>query len=175
MVFRSDDNYRFFIRKTRKLVWPVCNILAWCLMPNHFHFLLQTTGKAADFIGEAHRPATQLLAKNLGTLLSSYTQAINKRHKRRGKLFAHNTKALQITHRGNAYLANCFHYIHRNPLEAGLVKKIEDWEYSSYRDHVGLRKGGMCNLELAREILDVPSLEPLPVDLEDMKGGALYR
>lgn len=155
-LFYNDSNYLFFVRKTRKLILPLCNILAWCLMPNHFHFLLQTSERATGYIGEAHRPTTQLLSKNFGTLLSSYTQAINKQYKRRGKLFAHNTKALQITHRGNAYLVNCFHYIHMNPVEAGLAMKPGDWKYSSFRDHAGLRKGSMCSLELVREILETP-------------------
>lgn len=154
-VFFSADNYLFFIGKTRKLIHPVCDILAWCLMPNHFHFLIQTSGMASNYTKEKHRPSTQVLSKNFGTLLSSYTQAINKRHKRRGKLFSHNTKAKQITHRGNSYIINCFHYIHQNPVDAGLVIRPEDWKYSSYLDYAGLRNGTMCNRELAVETLNL--------------------
>jgi putative transposase len=39
------------------------------------------------------------------------------------------------------YMQVCFDYIHNNPIKAGLVKKREDWEFSSYADIVGLRNG----------------------------------
>ena len=45
-------------------------------------------------------------------------------------------------------MRNCFFYIHQNPLNAGLVDKIEDWPYSSFLDYAGLRNGSLCNKEL---------------------------
>ena len=103
---------------------------------------------------EKHRPTLQILSKNFGTLLTSYTHAINKSRKRRGSLFSHKTKAKLITHQGNDYLENCFFYIHQNPVEAGLVSKLEDWEYSSFPDYAGLRKGTLCNKDLAFELIN---------------------
>jgi REP element-mobilizing transposase RayT len=153
-VFKSEENYLFFLKKVRRLIYPVCNILAWCLMPNHFHFLIHANEKSILSANEKHRPSLQQLSKNIGSLLSSYTKAINKSHQRRGKLFAHNTKAKQITQAGNNYIVNCFFYIHQNPLEAHIVKKLEDWEYSSFRDFAGFRKGTLCNKDLAFEIIN---------------------
>jgi len=63
------------------------------VMPNHFHLLLSAKPEAVKFINEKHRIHTQVLSKNIGTLLSSYTQAINKQVNRRGALFAHKTIA----------------------------------------------------------------------------------
>ena len=40
------------------------------------------------------------------------------------------------------------HYCHRNPMNAGLVKKIEDWPYSSFLDYAGFRNGQLCNKSL---------------------------
>jgi len=154
IVFYSEDNYLFFIEKVRKLIFPVCDILAWCLMPNHFHFLLQANEESIQLTNEKHRPTLQQLSKNLGTVHSSYTQAINKTLKRKGSLFAHNTKAKQITHQGNNFIENCFFYIHQNPVQAGLVKKLEDWEYSSFQDYAGFRKGTLCNKNLAYELIN---------------------
>jgi len=153
-VFFSGDNYLFFIEKTRKHISPVCNILTWCLMPNHFHFLIQANETSVKPTMEKHRPTLQILSKNFGTLLTSYTHAINKSRKRRGSLFSHKTKAKLITHQGNDYLENCFFYIHQNPVEAGLVSKLEDWEYSSFPDYAGLRKGTLCNKDLAFELIN---------------------
>jgi len=72
-VFPGRENYLFFLNKVHKHIEPCCEILAWCLMPNHFHFLLQATGKSIGDINEKHRLQTQLLSKNWGVLLSSYT------------------------------------------------------------------------------------------------------
>ncbi len=50
-----------------------------------------------------------------------------------------------------------FHYIHQNPYAAKLVKKLEDWESSSFKDYIGLRNGTLCNQYLARELLNLPT------------------
>ena len=48
-----------------------------------------------------------------------------------------------------------FYYIHQNPWKAGLVKRIEDWEYSSFKDYTGFREGNLCNKEVAITLLDI--------------------
>jgi hypothetical protein len=52
---------------------------------------------------------------------------------------------------------NCFHYIHQNPLVAGMVSKIEDWKYSSFKDYAVLRNGTLCNKELAKKFCSYDS------------------
>lgn len=42
-------------------------------------------------------------------------------------------------------------YIHQNPFRAGLVKKLEDWEYSSYREYLGLNKNNIVDTKILRE------------------------
>lgn len=49
----------------------------------------------------------------------------------------------------------CFHYIHQNPVVAGLVNKPEDWEFSSYRDYIGKRNGTFMNKKLTLKVLDL--------------------
>lgn len=51
----------------------------------------------------------------------------------------------------------CFHYIHQNPLKARLVKRMEDWEMSSFRDYAGLRDNTLVNKDLAIKMLDLPA------------------
>jgi len=41
-VFFNRENYLFFLRKIRKYLCPCCDVVAYCLMPNHFHLLLHT-------------------------------------------------------------------------------------------------------------------------------------
>lgn len=109
--------------------------------------------KSTESANESHRPVLQVLSKNIGTLLSSYTKAINKAKHRRGSLFSHNTKAVVIGSNGK-HLENCFYYIHQNPMLAGLVQKVEDWEFSSFNDYSGIRKGSLCNKQLAEDLIE---------------------
>jgi len=92
-LFKTRENYLYFLEKFRNYISPYTEVLAWCLMPNHFHFMLVPHIKATEMVKEKHLPHTQLLSKQFGTFLSSYTKAFNKQNKRRGSLFAHNTDA----------------------------------------------------------------------------------
>ena len=154
-LFITRDNYIFFINKVTKHILPYCDMLAWCLLPNHFHFLLVVNSRGAKSINEKHRSETQFLSKNIGILLSSYTQAINKQENRKGSLFAHSTVAKQLNLSDNRYPEICFAYIHQNPCESGLVEDPENWEYSSYRDFLGERQENIVNIELAEEMLNI--------------------
>ncbi|MCK5029269.1 MAG: hypothetical protein KAR57_06515 [Bacteroidales bacterium] len=155
-VFYNERNYLFFLEKVKILIQPVADIIAWCLMSNHFHFLLVANEKSCEFVNESHRPNVQLLSKNIGTLLSAYTKAINKERGRKGKLFSHNTKAkcLNDVNNNYNYAATCFHYIHQNPLTAKLCSNLNDWEFSSYLDYAGLRNGTLVNKELALKMIN---------------------
>lgn len=164
-VFHNRENYLFFVEKIKRFISPVCSIFSWVLMPNHFHFLIQATEESCKDANEKHRPALQILSKNIGTLLSSYTLAFNQEHGRRGSLFAHQTKAKilndsfalsgsnRLAHSSLDYATACFLYIHQNPVMAGLVSKLEDWEFSSFRDYAGLRNGKLIQKDLAMEII----------------------
>jgi len=153
-VFYKQENYYFFLEKLRKYILPYSDILAWCLMPNHFHLLLSAKPEAVKFINEKHRIHTQVLSKNIGTLLSSYTQAINKQVNRRGALFAHKTIAKPLNFASNQYAVVCFNYIHQNPCQLDLVNKPEDWEFSSYKDYISNRNNSLINIDLAEEIVN---------------------
>ena len=107
-------------------------------MPTHFHFLIYVRSKE-----------TELIKKNIGILLSSYTKAINKAFSRTGSLFQNHTKTKLIT--DERYLLTLTNYIHQNPLRTGLVKNIIDWEFSSYRDYIGKRKGTLINKTLMQK------------------------
>jgi hypothetical protein len=117
-------------------------------MPNHFHFLAFTK---AQFDYEKY-------VIGLRTLLSSYTKAINKQESRSGSLFRQNTKFKNISDASEEYFYGQYylHYIHQNPLRAGLVTNIEEWRFSSYPDYIKIRNGSLCNKKLAIELLRLP-------------------
>src|SRR5258706_9988752 len=156
-VFYKDANYAFFLNKLKTLR-GLCEVLAYCLMPDHFHLLvyLPENSEATRLTAQSGLTGIQVLSRKLGTILSSYTQAINKQEKRSGSLFQPKTKAKDAS--TNSYALTCFHYIHQNPLKAGLVKKIEDWQYSSFKEYYqGFDL--ICNKQLAVELLDIPTDE----------------
>ena len=117
-IFFNDDNYLFFLNKIRKHLTPHTEFICYCLMPNHFHFLIYTPMNFEN----------SKFSNEFRILLSSYTRAINKQENRTGSLFQQNSKAKCLTYdskRSPDYGLICFNYIYQNPLLAGLVEKME--------------------------------------------------
>jgi len=157
-IFYNDENYIFFLKKIRKHIFPFCEILAYCLMPNHFHFLIVTNEKTIQTVIKANQERN-IFCEGIRIVLSAYSQAINKQENRVGSLFSKNTKAKllkSVLNRSNSldYVFTCFQYIHQNPVRYGLVKKMEDWQYSSFVDYCGFRNGSLCNQKLAYELIN---------------------
>jgi putative transposase len=161
-IFFKEDNYIYFLQKVRKYIAPHCEILAYVLMPNHFHFLI-----VADERTEKQPPdlpiTRNVLSEGIRMLLSSSTKGINKQENRTGNLIQQKTKSKCVYDASKfyekGYAETCFYYIHQNPLRAGIADKIENWHYSSYRDYAGLRNGTLCNQQLATRILDLKTEE----------------
>ena len=190
-IFYSRENYLFFLDKISKHILPYADVIAWCLMPNHFHLMLYVRGIGSTrkttsiisvdtLIGSATKTSSVSssntpnndLNKSIGILLASYTRAINQQEKRTGSLFRVHTHAecltkcygitpsfintptgMRIIQRvpEEEYPQVCFNYIHLNPVKAGLVKKPQAWEFSSYADYCGERNGKLINRKRAEE------------------------
>lgn len=176
-IFFNHSNYHFFLKKIKAHIVPFADILAWCLMPNHFHIMVHYKGIAITHgVTRSHPVSNILHAKTLndsiGIMLRSYTRAINKQEERTGSLFREETKAICLTccdkiapawynSTGISLIDDtiperqypniCFNYILTNPVKDGLVKSLEEWEFSSYRDIIGLRNGKLINRLLINE------------------------
>ena len=120
-LFREWKNYDFFLDKVKKYLLPEGDVLAFCLMPNHYHFLI--------------RIASQNFSKAMHKLALSYVVAFNRKYGRRGRLF--NSPFQRIHIKNPMYLLELSRYIHLNPNKAGLSKTPLDWKYSSYAEFVG--------------------------------------
>ena len=132
-IFKSPDNYQFFLRKYRMHIGPISETLCYCLMPNHFHFLIKIKieskiRKLDNYKSE--QDVSLYLSKQFSNLFSSYTQAFNKFTGRRGSLFMRAFKRKLIE--DEVYLRNLVKYIHSNPVKAGLSKTPQGWKHSSY-------------------------------------------
>lgn len=151
IIFYADEDYLEFLKLFRKFVSPHCKVLAYCLMPNHFHFEIYSTEESAT-IKKVGNIQSTVLSNGFRLLQSSYAQYFNKKN-RSGFLFRQKAKAKTISDGNNYYSHIAFHYIHQNPLRAGLVKKLKDWKYSSFPDYAGIRNGTLCDQELADQLI----------------------
>ncbi len=153
-IFFNKENYFYILKKIRREWRPFCDILCYCLMPNHFHLMVIPNPAGCEELTIGGKSShLQTLSKTIGKTFSSYTKAINVQNHSTGNLFQKKTKAKLITETMDPrerrkltdYLVTCFYYIHLNPLKANLVKDLRDWAFSSWLDYAGLRDGDVCN------------------------------
>lgn len=93
------------------------DIFAYVLMGNHYHLLLRT-----------NRPN---ISKSMQWLGVTYTRRFNLKHRRNGHLFQGRFKSFLIENDKYLLVLSC--YIHRNPLRAGIVRRLVDYQWSSYK------------------------------------------
>ena len=131
-VFFSDADYSAYTA----LISDSCttnavSCLAWCLMPNHVHLILvpsDTDGLRAA-LAEAHR---------------RYSRRINSAHGWTGYLWQGRFASYPMD---DTHLMNAVRYIELNPVRAGLVKRAEDWRWSSARAHVKDTQDGLTDIK----------------------------
>lgn len=166
-IYFQDRNMAYFLNKASQYLSQHCDILAYCLMPNHFHFLIHTQPSAIEEIIQG--PVTMnKLSASIQHLQSTYTKAINKQEGRSGSLFRQKAKLKPVEKGDKNYPFIAFHYIHQNPMKAGLVTKMEHWPYSSFTEYWKNEKG-FCNKEFAREVIDFGN-----EDFYDQSYGVIY-
>ncbi len=172
-IFFNRENYLYFLRKIKKYITPYGDILAWCLMPNHFHLMVLVRSNQTHQMNSSHQMNKKRdFTTSIAIMLRSYTRAINKQNNKSGSLFRQHTKAecvncprgiapsfitkagitqINIVQPEKQYPKICFDYIHRNPTKANLVKQDIDWEFSSAQDYYNIRNGKLINKLKAKE------------------------
>lgn len=136
-IFLDDSDYVNFLQrlkvsmgiptpsKLRIQPFPAGSftILAYCLMPNHFHILIK-------------QELEHSIAKLLQRVLTSYVKYFNAKYERVGNLFQDTFKAKVVDN--DTYLTYLSAYIHNNP------DKPSSYAYSSFPEYVGSRNGNLC-------------------------------
>lgn len=124
-VFRNSSEYSLFLHL---LAETSCRfdmrVLAYCIMPNHWHLLLypRNDGDLAKFmkyLTAVHTQKHHSLRKTIGT----------------GHIYQGRYKSFPVT--TDTYALQVCRYIERNPLRAGLVQRAEEWKWSSLRERTG--------------------------------------
>jgi len=141
-IFYSDANYLYCLKLIkRNLSRYKARLIAYCLMPNHYHFLLRQ---------ESNIP----LMKFINATFISYVQALNKQLKRSGPLFEGRYKHVLVDK--EEYVVHLCRYIHLNPVKAGLVTSPEEWPFSNYLEWVNLRAGTIKDDDFIGERFNKP-------------------
>ncbi len=162
-IFLTRKDYETFIEllvEASKL-WSV-NIVAFVLMPNHYHLLINTPkGNLSRFMRH---------------LNGVYTQRFNKNNNLEGQVFRGRFKSILVN--GDSYLLQLIKYIHKNPLRAKLVKNIDDFEWSSHQGYISTSKYwnwlDKKKLKGYREFMEQPEKRETVKILEGKKWPAFF-
>jgi putative transposase len=126
-VFHDDQDYSAFVGLMKAAQARAdLEFFAWCLMPNHVHFVV--------------RPRTdEDLARWVHWLLTTHSQRHRNRHATTGHIWQGRYKSIPI--QMDAHLLTVLRYVERNPVRAGLVPSSREWRWSSLAERLNPTSG----------------------------------
>ncbi|UPT70334.1 MAG: transposase [Flavobacterium sp. JAD_PAG50586_2] len=122
-LFKENSNYQHFLKLYDKHIEPIAETYAWCLMKNHFHFLV----KSDEEIQTEKKISP---SQSFSNLFNAYTKAFNKSYNRHGALFERPFRRKEINH--DNYVQNVIVYIHNNPVHHNICNHPLEYPWSSY-------------------------------------------
>jgi REP element-mobilizing transposase RayT len=133
-IIVERENYGYLLHLVRRHLRPVMDILAYCIMPNHYHLLVKIKQKSdflsepkvhtkSDFSPDDFEDMTSRISEAMRRLSIAYTKAINKRYGRVGALFQGPYQAKPVP---PERLLDLSCYLHHNPVAASLVEDAAD-------------------------------------------------
>lgn len=143
VLFQSDTDYNLFLKKYTRYFQPYFTTFAYCLIPNHFHFIIRV--KSKELIESAAAKETTLSANRLingegnvsdflsdlfKRFFSSIAKSYNYKHNHRGPVFLERAKRVLI--KNDDRLRYLIAYTHHNPIHHYLKQQYDTWVYSSY-------------------------------------------
>ena len=170
IIFEEDEDRKLFLATLVKLSREQdVKIIAWCLMSNHIHLLLQ--------VGE--HPG--LFMKRLNT---SYAKFFNEKYERVGHFFQDRFKSEVVE--DEAYLTTVVRYIHQNPVKDGLCESCAEYPWSSYYEYVTRPKtcetaevldlfGGLRSFERAHKTMVSMEEKPSRSRTRSLSDGELIK
>lgn len=133
-IFYIEKDYNYFLEKIYYYQEKTkIKILAYSIMPNHWHFLLQEPEELTRRV-TVHPPGEQpKISKFISLLSNSYTKYFNSTKDHSGRIFQGPFKSKLV--KDDAYFHTLIGYINLNPLKHKIVKNINDWPYTSHHDY----------------------------------------
>lgn len=143
-IFKDEKDYFVFLKYLGETQKEKSFLLySYCLMPNHFHLLIETL----------ETPLSKIMQK----LLTTYAIYFNARYKQTGHVFQSRYKS-KICEKED-YLFRLVHYINLNPVKAKLVNRPEDYKWSSCLCYTGKITNNMLALEKLFSYMGYDNLE----------------
>lgn len=124
-----QDYYRLPLRLQKKNISSEVDILAYCLMPNHFHLLLR-------------QQSSNGISKLMKQLMSAYVEYFNTRHHHQGSPMQGRYKSVHVEN--DQQLLHLSRYIHLNPLVAHITQDLSTYKWSSYLQYIDQEKKTFC-------------------------------
>ena len=138
-TFFEESDYAAYVRRiTARLVDVEISIWAYCLMPNHVHFVAVPRTEDA-------------LSRLFGYVHAQYAREINKAHNWQGHLWQ---ERFFSTVMDEPHAIAAMRYVEQNPVRAGLCKRPAEWQWSSARGHLGLAEDPILDLEATQRVID---------------------
>ena len=140
-IFRENRNYAHFLRLWAQHIEPVASSYCFCLLRNHFHFLVRIRTEAEqEAYWRGHQAGLAVPAgaafeliepsRAFNNLFIAYAKAFNKAYGRTGALFERPFKRIVVD--SESYFSHLIVYVHRNAQKHGFVTDFRAWPYSSY-------------------------------------------
>jgi len=131
-IFSGKENYIYFLSLLQKHIVPIVKIYCYCLLPNHFHFLIQikSENEIQKVLTKPNTEISNFLSKQFSNFFNAYSQAYNKSQGRTGRLFEQPFRRKNI--HTEEYLKKTILYIHQNPKKHSIESNLANYPYSSY-------------------------------------------
>lgn len=162
-LFKCDENMLFFLKQYTKYLQPFLDTFCWCLLPNHFHFLVRV--KTAEEIKsylcslpeDALKPVEKKYLNDKATaelllefewkrFFTSYSMAFNKQQKRTGNLFHRPFKRVEVNK--ESHFTQVIVYIHANAVKHQLCKDFTTYKWSSWETMITNHPTQVCRQEV---------------------------
>ncbi len=161
LLFKSDENCQYFLRQYAKYLQPFVDTFSWCLLPNHFHFLIRVKQRkeivdylaAKDNLLKCERHyldenccKDELIEFEWRRFLTSYSMAFNNQYKRKGNLFNRPFKRGLVD--TDIYFTQTVIYINANATRHKLCKDFRDHKWTSWHSVISDKPTQLIRNEL---------------------------
>ena len=176
LLFKTDENRLYFLKQYAKYLQPFLDTFCWCLLPNHFHFLVRvkTNEEIKNYLSSLEvtpfekvsplsklspllRPIEKLYLNDKVTtelllefewkrFFTSYSMAFNKQHNRSGNLFHRPFKRVEVIK--ESYFTQAIVYIHANAFRHKVCKDFTKYPWSSWQTMISVNPTQLCRQEV---------------------------
>lgn len=161
-LFFEERNYRYFLELYARHVSPIADTFAYCLLRNHFHFLIRVKHQHEVDISNSTP------SKCFANVFNAYSKAINKCYQRTGSTLEERFGRIEVT--SSRYFTQLLFYIHFNLQKHGFVKDFREWPWSSFNSLISDKPTRLDRTQVMKWFGSVDGLRDFHLGLLDEKA-----